>query len=84
MIKIYYLSSFCLFMEPTSNQIKMIDSISMILDTWRNTDDIESPIHINEIEEFLDADLSGYIDSRQIEYLINELNIILKRVRKNK
>jgi len=71
-------------MEPTSNQIKMIDSISMILDTWRNTDDIESPIHINEIEEFLDADLSGYIDSRQIEYLINELNIILKRVRKNK
>lgn len=71
-------------MEPTSNQIKIIDSISMILDTWRNTDDIESPIHINEIEEFLDADLSGYIDSRQIEYLINELNIILKRVRKNK
>lgn len=71
-------------MEPTNIQIKIINSIINIVETWKNTDDIESPLHTNEIEEFLDADLSDCLAPKQIECLEHELSKLLFRVRKNR
>lgn len=44
-------------MKPTEKQIKVIDSVLSIIKTWKNTNDIESPTHLVDIGEFLNADL---------------------------
>ena len=46
-------------MKPTKKQIKVIDSILYIIETWKSTNDIDSPIHIADISDFLYADLES-------------------------
>lgn len=71
-------------MSPSNIQISIIESIIHILETWKDTDDIDSPIHINQIEEILDEDLDETINAKQRGCLENEINKLLYRVRKNK
>lgn len=71
-------------MSPSSIQVSIIESIIHILETWKDTDDIDSPIHINQIEEILDEDLDETINAKQRDCLENEINRLLYRVRKNK
>lgn len=71
-------------MKPTDIQIETINSIISIIQTWRNSNDIDSPTHYNDIEEYLDADLSDFIPARQITCLSNELSKLFDRIKKNK
>lgn len=71
-------------MKPTDIQIEIIDSIISIIQTWRNSNDIDSPTHYTYIEEELFSNLDGYIPNKQREYLENELSKLLDRVQKNK
>lgn len=71
-------------MKPSNIQVSIIESIIHVLETWKDTDDIDSPIHINQIEEILDEDLDETIDTKQRGCLENEINRLLYRVRKNR
>lgn len=46
-------------MKPTKKQIKVIDTILSIIETWKNTNDIDSPTHTVDIHDFLYADLES-------------------------
>ncbi len=70
-------------MKPTDKQIAIIDSIISTIQTWRNTNDISSPTHYNDIEEFLFADLDELIPDKQRRCLENELFALLDRIKKN-
>jgi len=71
-------------MKPSNIQVSIIESIIHVLETWKDTDDIDSPIHINQIEEILDEDLDETINAKQKDCLENEINRLLYRVRKNR
>lgn len=49
-------------MKPTEKQIKVIDSCLSIIKTWKNTNDITSPTHLVDIEEFTQSDLMYEIE----------------------
>jgi len=46
-------------MKPTEKQIKVIDTVLSIIETWKNTNDINSPTHTVDIHDFLYADLES-------------------------
>ena len=46
-------------MKPTEKQIKVIDTILSIIETWKNSNDITSPTHTVDIHDFLYADLES-------------------------
>ena len=69
-------------MKPTEIQIKAIDSIISIIETWKDTNDISSPTHYTDIEEFLYADLDEIIPYRQRECLENELSKVFDRIKR--
>lgn len=71
-------------MKPSNIQVSIIESIIHVLETWKDTDDIDSPIHINQIEEILDEDLDEAINTKQRGCLENEINRLLYRIRKNR
>lgn len=71
-------------MSPSNIQVSIIESIIHVLETWKDTDDIDSPIHINQIEEILDEDLDETINIKQRNCLENEINRLLYRIRKNR
>lgn len=48
-------------MKLTEKQIKVIDSCLSIIKTWKNTNDITSPTHLVDIEEFTQSDLMDEI-----------------------
>lgn len=71
-------------MKPTSIQIRIIDTILDIVQSWANGDDIDSPSHYTYMEEELYSNLEEYMRNNQISYLENELSKLLDRVQKNK
>ena len=70
-------------MKPTDKQIAIIDSIISTIQTWKNTNDISSPTHYNDIEEFLYADLDELVPDKQRRCLENELSALFDRIKKN-
>lgn len=44
-------------MKPTDLQKKIAKSVSSMISTFSNTNDISSPTHLSDIEEMLSADL---------------------------
>lgn len=70
-------------MKPTDKQIQIIDSVISIVKTWKNTNDITSPTHYTDIEEFIDADLDELIPNSQIKCIVNELSRLFNRIQKN-
>ena len=66
-------------MKPTEKQIKVIDTILYIIETWKRTNDIDSPIHISDISDFLYADLESedIIHSLIADELEDELRSLL-------
>ena len=56
-------------MKPTELQKKVIDSVISIMETWKNSNDITSPTHFNDIHEFLNADLGEYLIDDYLEEL---------------
>lgn len=74
-------------MKPTELQKKVIDSVISIMETWKNSNDITSPTHFNDIHEFLNADLGDYlIDDylEEMEFPIRDMFYTIKDLTKNK
>lgn len=69
-------------MKPTDLQKKVIDSVKSIISTWENTNDILSPTHDIDIEQFLFADLSDYVSDERRMYLEEELKDLLNTIKK--
>ena len=46
-------------MKPTEKQIKVINTILSIIETWKNTNDIDSLTHTVDIHDFIFADLEN-------------------------
>lgn len=68
-------------MKATEYQKKTIDSILSIIKTWKNTNDINSPTHYVDIEEFLYADLYDTINIVDIEYISEKLKELLTLIK---
>lgn len=63
-------------MGPTEKQIHIIDTIQSILNTWKNTNDIDSPSHTTYIDDTLFMELAGWIGefkSVELEKYIKDL-----------
>lgn len=71
-------------MKPTIKQIMAIESVVGIVKTWRNTNDISSPTHFVDIEEFVNSDLMSYVDDSIVEELADKLGDVLNVIRKIK
>ena len=71
-------------MKPTIKQIMAIESVAGIVKTWRNTNDILSPTHFVDIEEFVNSDLMNYVDDSIVEELADKLGDVLNVIRKIK
>ena len=61
-----------------------IESVAGIVKTWRNTNDISSPTHFVDIEEFVNSDLMNYVDDSIVEELVDKLGDVLNVIRKIK
>ena len=69
-------------MKPTEEQIETIDTILSIIKTWKNTNDIKSPTHVCDIEEFTYADLGGVVDDSIIFEIQDELSDLWRSISK--
>ena len=67
-------------MKPTEKQIKVIDTILSIIKTWKNTNDIESPTHLVDIDEFLTADLMDITNDFETFQIQDELSNSLSSI----
>lgn len=70
-------------MKPTEKQIKVIDSCLSIIKTWKNTNDITSPTHLVDIEEFTQSDLVDEIEDDlifDIQDLLSDLWRVVNKV----
>lgn len=69
-------------MKPTKRQIKAIDTIVSIVNTWKNTNDISSPTVGSDIHEFLLADLEDIIygDIEDFDAALNDLLWLIRRM----
>lgn len=58
-------------MKPTEKQVKVIDTVLSIIETWKNTNDINSSTHLVNIHEFIFSNLEnrGVLYSAQTEEL---------------
>jgi len=71
-------------MELTERQIEIIDSILNIINTWKNTDDIDSVTLESYIEEYLYKDLEGKVKDNQRYIISKSIEKILNIIRSNK
>lgn len=69
-------------MKPTIKQLLAIGSVVSIVKTWSDTNDINSPTHFVDIEEFVKSDLMNYIDDSIAEELADKLGDVLNVIRK--
>ena len=67
-------------MKPTDKQLKAIDCILSIIETWKNTNDITSPTHFVDIEEFTQADLMDEIDDSIMFDIQDDLSSLLRTI----
>ena len=69
-------------MKPTERQIKAIDTIVSIVNSWKNTNDISSPTVESDIHEFLLADLEDVIygDIEDFDAALNDLLWLIRRM----
>lgn len=70
-------------MKPTDKQIKAIDTIVSIVKTWANTNDINSPSHIDYINDELNKELGDFIRDAWLYELkdkLVDLYIKVKRI----
>ena len=68
-------------MKPSNKQLELIKFSKSILDTWESTNDITSPTHWNDLQEFINAELENYpirIQDGIYDSLSDLLNIIRK------
>lgn len=67
-------------MKPTEKQIQIIDTVQSILDTWKSTNDINSPSHTTYIDDTLFTDLSDVIGEYECDVLSEKLTDLLSYV----
>ena len=68
-------------MKPSNKQLELIKFSKSILSTWESTNDITSPTHWNDLQEFINAELENYpirIQDGIYDSLSDLLNIIRK------
>ena len=68
-------------MKPSNKQLEIIKFCKNILSTWESTNDITSPTHWNNLQEFIDTELEIYsvkIKNGIYDSLSDLLNIIRK------
>lgn len=70
-------------MKPTEKQKKAIDTIVSIVKTWGNTNDINSPSHIDYINDEMNAELGDVLGDAWLYGLkdkLVDLYIKVKRI----
>ena len=68
-------------MKPSDKQLELIKFSKSILNTWESTNDITSPTHWNDLQEFVENELENYprkIKDGMYDSLSDLLNIIRK------
>ena len=60
-------------MKPTKRQIKAIDCIISVISTWKNTNDIASPSHIDYINDEMNAELGDVLGDARLYELKDKL-----------
>ena len=66
-------------MKPTEKQLKAIDTIVSIVKSWGNTNDINSPSHIDYINDELNKELGDLIgDARLYELKDKMVDLYIK------
>jgi hypothetical protein len=68
-------------MKPTNKQLELIKFCKGILETWESTNDIVSPTHWNDLQEFINADLENYPQTVQ-DGIYDSLSDLLNVIRK--
>lgn len=68
-------------MKITNLQVKAIDSVLSIIDTWGDIADISSPIYHDNIRKFLLEDLGEHISEELLESLENILSKLLDTIK---
>lgn len=74
-------------MKPNKRQIEICNFCKEIINTWINTNDINSPTHFGDIIEFINtniADDDNIFESMLNDYLANILHNLLSIIRKYK
>lgn len=64
-------------MKPTEIQIKTIDTIVSIVKSWKNTNDINSPTLISDIQEEMYSNLSDDMSYEEMDELSSVLEDLL-------
>ena len=59
-------------MKPTKTQKAVIDAVIDQLQFWRSTNDIDSPTHYCDIDEYYKAFLEDCLSEKEIEELKSE------------
>lgn len=68
-------------MKPSNKQLELIKFCKGTLETWESTNDITSPTHWNDLQEFVNTELDNYpqiIQDGIYDSLSDLLNIIRK------
>ena len=68
-------------MKSTNKQLELIKFCKGILETWESTNDITSPTHWNDLQEFINADLENY-PNRIKDGIYDSLSDLLNIIRK--
>ena len=68
-------------MKLTNKQFELIKFCKGILETWESTNDITSPTHWNDLQEFINADLENY-PNRIKDGIYDSLSDLLNIIRK--
>jgi len=68
-------------MKPTFEQKQLCDTIKMIVSTWMNTNDINSPTHDSDIRELIYSEWFDRLSETDIENLEDSLHQLLWFIR---
>ena len=59
--------------KPTKTQKEVCEALIREISWWRDSNDINSPTHLVDMEDCLKADLDGMCSDSEIELLTTEL-----------
>jgi hypothetical protein len=68
-------------MKPSNKQLELIKFSKSILSTWESTNDITSPTHWNDLQEFIENELENY-PNRIKDGIYDSLSDLLNVIRK--